>query len=113
MKRYIKKRDKKQEDLINLLVIAAPYYNVYMTDSNDYAEVNICDEEVNKESEILDSIREKLPDDNEYKNSTNQMLRRRIKDNYVMLKICGDYHNYKLKEVFDEHYDGAVFNGAS
>ena len=43
MKRYIRKRDKKQEDLINLLVIAAPYYNVYMTDSNDYAEVNICD----------------------------------------------------------------------
>lgn len=113
MKRYIKKRDKKQEDLINLLVIAAPYYNVYMTDSNDYAEVNICDEDVNKESEILDSIREKLPDDNEYKNNTNQMLRRRIKDNYVMLKICGDYYNYKLKAVCDEHYDGAVFNGAS
>ena len=70
MKRYIRKRDKKQEDLINLLVIAAPYYNVYMTDSNDYAEVNIFDEDVNKESEILDSIREKLPNDNEYKNST-------------------------------------------
>ena len=41
------------------------------------------------------------------------MLRRRIKDNYVMLKICGGYHNYKLKAVCDEHYGGVVFNGAS
>ena len=40
-------------------------HTIYTTDyneedwRNDYAEVNICDEEANKESEILDSIREK------------------------------------------------------